>query len=135
MRRHIFRGVLPGFAIVSRAQFRSKRLRVSSGSFALTGMPVSFLTGSAHVLTAGPGAYALTGQSAALLRGRRLAAGAGAFALTGSNATLTAGTIPKVALDTWEMMLFGRDRDGVVGAILVHGKTVGVSIALSETFG
>jgi hypothetical protein len=46
-----------------------------------------------YTLTAAAGSYALTGQSAGLLYGRKLAAGAGTYTLTGQAATLRAARL------------------------------------------
>lgn len=92
MRRHILSGVLQGWAIIGRAQFRSKRLHAVAASFALTGIDATLRVGTAFVLTAGTAAFALTGQSGALLVSRRVAAAAASFALTGTAATLTITT-------------------------------------------
>lgn len=88
MRRHLVSRVLSGFAIIGRAQFRSKRLRASAASFALTGSDVTLRLGTLLILEAGAGTFSLTGQTASLLAGRRVAAAAASFALSGQDVTL-----------------------------------------------
>lgn len=87
-RRHIARGVLGGFAVIGRAQFRPTAISLAAGagSFALTGTAAALRLGKRIV--AGAGSFVLTGTDVALNKGKRLVAGAGSFAVTGTAVSL-----------------------------------------------
>ncbi|MDB5540514.1 MAG: Phage protein [Devosia sp.] len=107
MRRRLISRALPGYARIRRAQFRSKRLRAAAGSFALTGGAAVLRLIRGVVLSAGSGAFLLSGQNAALLRAKRVAAAPGSFALTGQNATLKRGK--SIAAGAGSFALSGQD--------------------------
>lgn len=91
MRRHLVSRVLPGFAIIGRAQFRSKRLRALATTYALTPSSVTLRLISGLILVAGQATYAFTSTAASLLRAKRLAAEATSYAFAVQDATLRRG--------------------------------------------
>ena len=82
----------------------------------------------AYAMSAAVGAFALTGQSATLLRGQSLSAGVGAFTLTGQAATLKTGKSLTAAVG--DFILTGQSATfritrvvtGAVGAFTLTGQ-------------
>jgi hypothetical protein len=74
---------------------------------------------SGYTLTAAAGSFALSGQNANLLYGRRLAAGAGSFAETGQPASLLKGS--RVAVGTGSFALSGQSANLLKGSRVAAG--------------
>jgi hypothetical protein len=108
-------------------------------------VPVSAAAGGAYTLTCDAGAYVISGQDAALLRGRVLTADAGAYALAGQDATLTytpGGSTYTLVCDAGAYALAGQDaaliRGRVLaadaGAYVVAGQDATLTYALPNAY-
>lgn len=103
-------------------------LAVDSGGYTLTGQTSAMLYG--RKLDAGAGAYTLTGQNATLLYGRRLDAASGSYTLTGQDAKTLHGFRLDAASGNYTLtgqavaLLRGYRLDAASGVYALNGQDV-----------
>lgn len=97
-------------AFYEASSLNSYILTANAGSFALSGQSANLLLG--RKLTGGTGALSLSGQAANLLVGRKLIGAAGAYTLGGQAATLK----------------MGRKLSGAAGAFTLGGQAAGLKM-------